>query len=773
MSGAITRFMIVAAMGAATMAASPAYAQGTRADYERAAVLQNLDRLVSRLTLAPNWIEGGSRFWYVDAQGGGRKRFVMVDPATNRVAPAFDHVRLAQGLTKAGGKPVTADRLPFDRFAYVDGRRAITFSVGDAGWRCKLSDYGCASVPAPFRKGDALSPDGRRAVYLRDDNLWVRDVASGKEAQLSTDGAPFNGYAASDIGEYVTRTMLARPPVPPVVFSPDSRHMLAYRIDVRRVRRIAVAETVMGAPSRVHEYPFPNAGDADLPMVSPVAFDLETGTALPLKMPAFGRVMSYESIACWSPDARRVCFNSDTRGYKAVSVNVADLTTGEVKTPLVEPADTYIDRGYDARLVGDDLVWMSERDGWKHLYRIDGTTGQVRNQITRGEWAVRDIVHVDAKRIYFTAGGREAGEDPYQRILYSVGLDGSGLKRLTPEDADHDIAFSPDGRYFVDSFSRLDLAPVTVLRTADGRMIRELQRADITRLVATGWKPPERFSVKAADGTTDIYGAIFRPTNFDPAKRYPVLDAIYPGPQTIRTRKTFTAPNWNGNEFGIAELGFIVVTIDGRGTPFRSKAFHDVSFGKLGTAGTLEDHVAGLKQLAARHPELDLDRVGIYGHSGGGYASARAMLDYPDFYKVAVSSAGNHDQRNYTAAWGERYQGYPVGDNYLEQATPLLASRLKGKLLLVHGDMDDNVSPSHTLQLADALIAANKDFDLLIMPNRNHGMIDLAKGASAPSITDPYFIRRRWDYFVQNLMGVTPPTEFNLVQIKDDQGATP
>lgn len=773
MSRQVTRFMIAAAMGVVALAAQPACAQGTRADYERAAVLQNIDRLVSRLTLAPNWIEGGSRFWYVETQDGGRKRFMVVDPATNHVAPAFDHDRLAQAVTRAGGKPVAADRLSFDRFAFVDGRRAVTFSIGDTGFRCTLADYGCTSVPAPFRKGDALSPDGRRAVFLRDDNLWVRDVATGKETQLSTDGAPFNGYAATDIGEYVTRTMLGRPAVPPVVFSPDSRRLIAYRIDVRKVRRIAVAETVMGAPSRIHDYPQSKPGDADVPTVSPVVFDLETGNALPLKMPAFARNMSYESIACWSPDERQICFNADARAYKSASIHVADLTTGEVKTPLVEQAETYIDRGYDARLIGGDLIWMSERDGWKHLYRIDGTTGQVRNQITKGAWVVRDIVHADAKRIFFTAGGREAGEDPYQRILYSIGLDGSGLRRLTPEDADHDIVFSPDGRYFVDSFSRLDMAPVTVLRAADGRMIRELQRADISKLVATGWKPPERFSVKAADGTTDIYGAIFRPTNFDPAKRYPVLDAIYPGPQAIRTRKTFTVRSWESNEPAMSELGFIVVTIDGRGTPLRSRAFHEASFGKLGTAGMLEDHIAGLKQLAARHPELDLDRVGIYGHSGGGYASARAMLDYPDFYKVAVSSAGNHDQRNYITAWGERYQGYPVGDNYLEQANPLLAAKLKGKLMLVHGDMDDNVSPSHTLQMADALIAANKDFDLLIMPNRNHGMIDLAKGASAPSVTDPYFIRRRWDYFVQHLLGVAPPTNFDLVQIKDDQGAKP
>ncbi len=392
------------------------------------------------------------------------------------------------------------------------------------------------------------------------------------------------------------------------------------------------------------------------------------------------------------------------------------------------------------------------------------------NQITHGEWAVLDLLHVDEKHgyLYFTAGGKEAGQDPYYPHLYRVKLDGTHLRHLTPEPSNHDIAFSPTGRFFIDTYSRIDTAPVSVLRAADGRLIRELQRADIAPLRAAGWRPPEPFKVKARDGHTDIYGVIFRPSNFDPGERYPVLDAIYPGPQVIRTPKAFGVQE---SDQALAELGFIVVTIDGMGTPSRSRAFRELSYNNMGDAGGLEDHIAGLKQLAARYPYLDLTRVGIYGNSGGGYASARALLKFPDFYKVAVAAAGNHDQRSYWAEWGERFHGYPVGENFLSQANAPLAANLKGRLLLVHGSLDDNVHPSNTLQLVDALIAANRDFDLLILPNRNHGLVDLGKGKAASRRSDPYFLRRRWDYFVEHLLGIAPPKEFDLGKVLEDAPA--
>jgi dipeptidyl aminopeptidase/acylaminoacyl peptidase len=351
--------------------------------------------------------------------------------------------------------------------------------------------------------------------------------------------------------------------------------------------------------------------------------------------------------------------------------------------------------------------------------------------------------------VYFNASGRETGEDPYLRHLYRVNLDGSDLQLLTPEAADHEISFANSGRYFIDSYSRADLPTVSLLRSADGNVIRELARADVTKLAASGWKPPEPFRATAADGVTEICGLMFRPANFDPGKKYPVLDAIYPGPQTIKTPKNFPA-TLAGDGQDMAQLGFVVVTVDGRGTPFRSKAFHDFSYGKLGTAGGLEDHIAALRQLAKVHAYMDLDRVGIYGHSGGGYATVRAMLTYPEFYKVGVASAGNHDMRGYLARWGEKYIGPVNGDNYLEAANPVLAANLKGKLLLAWGDMDDNVPPSLSMQLVSALIKANKTFDMLVLPNRNHSFFN-----------DPYFIRRRWDYLVEHLAGAMPP-EYKL-----------
>ncbi|HET7034171.1 MAG TPA: prolyl oligopeptidase family serine peptidase, partial [Thermomicrobiaceae bacterium] len=372
------------------------------------------------------------------------------------------------------------------------------------------------------------------------------------------------------------------------------------------------------------------------------------------------------------------------------------------------------------------------------------------------------------RRVYFTAGGREPGRDPYYRHLYRAKLDGSQLELLTPEDAEHSVSFSPSGDYFVDTYSRIDQPPVTLLRAADGRLVDGLEKADISALLARGWRFPERFSVKARDGVTDIYGSIIRPTTYDPSHSYPVLDAIYPGPQTIRTPKAFPAANtqfWQDQ--ALAELGFIVITIDGMGTPYRSKRFHDVAYGAaFGEAGGLTDHVVGLKQLAARDASLDLDRVGIYGHSGGGYASTRALLLFPEFYQAAVSSAGNHDQLGYNASWGERWIGPYDAGRYATQDNIKLADRLQGKLLLVHGELDDNVHPSLTLRLVDALIAAGKDFEMLIIPNTNHGFFDTRRGLEAQekhlSQGHPYFIRKRWDHFVRSLLGAEPPAGYRI-----------
>jgi dipeptidyl aminopeptidase/acylaminoacyl peptidase len=439
---------------------------------------------------------------------------------------------------------------------------------------------------------------------------------------------------------------------------------------------------------------------------------------------------------------------------------VADPDTGVVRDVFQEKAATYFESGMGTANwrflpASNEVLWLSERDNWGQLYLYDLQTGALKNQITSGEGNVTEVLRVDEKtrQIYFIGVGREKGRDPYFRHAYRVGFDGRNLELLTPADADHDVSLSPAGRAFVDNFSRPDQQFTSVLRAADGRQVLALEEADISKLVAAGWKPPIPFTVKARDAATDLYGLMFRPTTFDPSKKYPIIDNIYPGPQTGSVgSRSFSASR--GDTQALAELGFIVVQIDGMGTPWRSKKFHDAYYGDMGD-NTLPDQVIGIKQLAQRYPWIDIDRVGIYGGSGGGFATADAMFRYPDFFKVGVSASGNHDNRGYEDDWAEKWQGLlvkkPDGtSNYDDQANQNHAANLKGKLLLAHGTMDDNVPPNNTLLVVDALIKANKDFDLILFPNRSHGL------------GEAYMIRRRWDYFVEHLLGAVPPKEYEF-----------
>jgi dipeptidyl aminopeptidase/acylaminoacyl peptidase len=474
----------------------------------------------------------------------------------------------------------------------------------------------------------------------------------------------------------------------------------------------------------------------------------------------------------WSGNGDRLYFTHATRGPKRVQLMVADAATGETRILARDSAASFVELNVDNseppnwRVVngGADVLWFSQRDGWGHIYRF-GADGALKNRVTSGSWAVATIQHVDERngRIWFTARGREPGRDPYFRHLYAANVDGSGLTLLTPEDADHWIRFSPDGRFFVDTYSTVNTPPVTVLKRADGRLIRTLEEGDAARLAATGWKPGEPFRVKARDGVTDLHGVMWKPTDFDSTKSYPIIDHIYPGPQIIATPKRFFPSNEAGlvyATFGqvqaLAELGFIVIHVDAMGTPYRSKAFLDTWYGDMSDNG-IPDHIGAIRQLAARHRWIDIDRVGIFGHSGGGFASTDAILRWPDFFKVAFSTSGNHDNRTYQHHWGEKYQGLLERDtvrgvdNYESQANYLRAANLRGHLFLVHGDMDDNVLPASTLRMADALIRANKDFDLLILPDGDHSISQ-----------DPYVLRRMWDHFVRHLLGREPPADYTI-----------
>jgi dipeptidyl-peptidase-4 len=739
-----------------------ALAQGGSEDYLRAQrfLTGNLRHIVFPADIEPHW-EKTNRFWYRRVSAKGTE-FVLVDAERNTSAPAFDHAKLATTLSRVAKQEYEPFDLPFSDIDFVDGEKGIRFSIDDTQWTCQLASYECQkNQPTSGKQYEALSPDKRWAAYVKDHNLYLSDVSTGAVAQLTRDGAPGWGYATPlpslrlmvDQGTEDVRQPAA------VFWSPDSTKLITYRIDSRNSGRFTSIQFVPPDQlrPRAFTYVYPLPGEV-LAKAEPIIFDIQSSKRIdvqtaPLELP-FQDGPGFD----WFPDSKGFYYDYDERGYKAKELRVVDAPTGEQKVVVREQSDSYVDPGetfYHFVDATGEVLWSSERDGWNHLYIYSRKTGQLENQITRGGWVVREIDHVDEKerRVYFLANGREKNEDPYQTHLYSIGFDGKDLRMLTPENANHSVSMSPDGSYFVDSYSRPDLPGESVLRhSKDGSDVRILEKADASELLKTGWTFPEPFQGKAADGTTDIYGLIWRPSNFDPSRKYPVIEQVYTGPQGFFVPKTFAA------QFrlqSVAELGFIVVMVDGRGTVGRSRAFHQVSYRNLG--GAFEDHVALIKQMADRYPYMDVARVGIYGTSAGGYGAAHAMLVFPDFYKVGVTISGDHDARLDKAWWNEAYQGYPVQDDYVAQSNVTMADHLKGHLLVEHGDIDDNVHPVESMRLVDALMKANKNFDMLLVPNMFHG----ESGDHAL-----YLVRRRWDYFVQYLLGVTPPNNF---EIKEDR----
>ena len=609
-----------------------------------------------------------------------------------------------------------------------------------------------------------VSPDGRHAAFIRDWNLWVRDTTTAAETPLTTDGVTDFGYATDNAGwTHSDRPIL--------VWSPDSTKIATFQQDQRRTGSMTLVSTYVGHPV-VETWKYPLVGDEHVTMIERVVIDVPARTVLRLDMPPDQhRSTLCDDVSCaggwedvqWAPDSTSLAFASTSRDHKDTWLRVADPVTGAVRTVYHEHAPTYFESGNGAvnwkyLPASDEFIWFSEREGWGHLYLHDLSSGALKHAITTGEGNVTEVLRVDAatRTLWFRGVGREPGRNPYYQHFYKVAFGGGAPVLLTPEDANHDITLSPDGTYFVDAYSTPTTAPVTVLRaSADGRLVADIARADLSRLRAAGWVPPEPFTVKARDGKTDLYGLMFKPTHFDASRRYPLVVYVYPGPQTGSVRGRSFASARRDHQ-ALAELGFIVIAVDGLGTPWRSKVFHDAFDGDIGD-NTLPDQVAAVRQLAARHAWIDLDRVGIWGHSGGGYATADAMFSYPDFFKVGIAESGNHDNRNYEDDWAEKWQGLLVTNadgstNYDTQANWAYAKNLKGKLMLTHGTLDDNVPPSNTLLVVKALIEANKDFDLLMLPNAHHGYGDYT----------PYVMRRRWDYFVDNLAGNTPPREYEM-----------
>jgi len=733
-------------------------------DYRRAEKMLTAytSQFVYGADIRPQWINE-TNFWYTNSVPQGNE-YILVNAEEMKRSQAFDHDNLSALLSGDTGEEIEPYNLTLRALSFSENLSEMSFMMG--GNEYVYDIYGGNLKRSNNRDFDIIngvvSPDNSKVAFIRDLNLWVQDLDTGRETQLTFDGTEDFGYATNNAG-------WARRETPVLLWSPDSKMIATFQHDGRGVGEMYLATTNVGHPEpEIWKYPLPE--DSVIFRIHRVVIHLDGPEVVRLKMePDQHRSTITDHIATrggqfadveWSPDGSMLAFVSTSRDHKHEILRLADPYTGDVKDVFEETEDTFFESGYNMinwHILPEtnEFIWYSQKSNWGHLYLHDLETGELKNQITSGEWKVLQVLHIDreGRKVFFTAAGKEAG-DPYFQYLYSVNIDGSDLKLHTPDSANHSVTLNPGADYVVDIYSTPVDPPLTVLRSLTDDQILELEKADISELLAEGWVPPVPFSVKARDGETDLYGLMHKPSDFDPSRKYPIINYIYPGPQSGSVGSRSFAASRSDRQ-AIAELGFIVVALDAMGTPMRSKSFHETYYGNMGDNG-LPDQITGMKQLAEKYSWIDIDKVGIYGSSGGGFASTDAILRYPDFFKVAVSCAGNHDNRNYEDDWGEKWQGlleeYPDGTtNYDNQANQLLAGNLKGKLLLAHGTMDTNVPYYNTLLVVNELIAANKDFDLILFPNRGHGFSN-----------EPYMMRRRWDYFVKHLLGAEPPTEFEF-----------
>ena len=756
------------------LVATPSLAQNTprqvtAEDYARAErqLQQHTSPLVFGGGVSPNWMDDG-RFWYENQTPEGSE-FVLVEPAEARRTVAFDHPRMAAGLSTAVGQTILAGSIPVSGMMFAGDAIVLDLDV-DAPSRfiCDRSSYACSRTDVPRAPGpsrtEVFAPNGEHSVFIQDHNLWLRDFDSGDESQLTFDGIEDFGYGTNNAG-------WTRGPGPIVKWSPDSRRIATFQHDSRGVGFMTLTSTGVGH-AEVDTWRYPMPEDSVIFRISRVVVDLDRSAGdqlMRLQMPPDQhRSTCSDHIACggafgdveWASDSESLAFVSSSRDHKSAQLRIADPATGAVRDLFEEVETTFFEsNGWRYLSDSEEIVWSSQRADWSHLYLYDTNTGAVKSQVTSGDWNVLSILDVDEERREITVQGneRESG-DPYFFYYYRIGLDDGDVTLLTPDSANHTASFSADGDFLVETYSTPVIPPVTVLRDRDGGQVMVLEEADMSALQASGWQPPMPFSVKARDGDTDLHGLLFRPSNFDPNQKYPVVNYQYPGPQSGSVgSRSFRSSHRDLQ--AIAELGFVVIELDAMGTPNRSKTFHEAYYGNMGDNG-LPDQMGGITQLAERHEWIDAETVGIFGHSGGGFGAADAIMRYPGFYDVAVSQAGNHDNRNYEDDWGEKWQGLlevnPDGTtNYDNQANQLLAENLEGKLLIAHGTLDTNVPPSNTMLVVNALIEANKDFDLLLLPNRGHGFGN-----------EPYMMRRRWDYFVRHLLGAEPPQGYEIGKLR-------
>ena len=734
-------------LGLACSFSAEVLAQGTVEDYNRAYSLRQKysARKILYSDVVPHWINKSDAFWYIRNTEKG-KEYVKVDASDSKRIPLFNHEKLSAALSELSGKEVEPYALSLNSVLFNERQDTLRFIFDGKHWAYSLKKNRLISegnvkpaAPQPHwmvvddeKNGSPVtSPDGKYVAFIKNDNVYVREISTGKEKQLSIDGTLSNYYSSY------------------IQWSPDSKSVVSCRIRPIEKRYVYYVES---SPSdqlqpKLHKQEYAKPGD-ELRFKVPCIFNVETGKALIPSTELFSH--QYELLGpSWNDDSKAVTFEYNERGHKVYRVLEMSATDGSVRTLIEEKEEKYVNypRIYRNYLSdGKRIIWFSERDNYNHLYMYDRATGKPTHQITKGEWYVRGVQYVDEQNeeIYFSANGMNKNEDPYLIHYYKINFDGTGMVELTPEEGMHKCCFSADHKYLVDVYSKVDQAPVAVLRNAsNGKICMNLEKADISALVENGWKAPEVFSAKGRDGKTDIWGVIYRPSNFDPSKKYPIVEYIYSGPGDQYVPKTFSSYNWWMTS--LAELGFIVVQVDGMTTSFRSKEFEEVCYKNLKDAG-LPDHIAWIKAAAKKYPYMDIDRVGIFGCSAGGQESTGAVLFHPEFYKAAYSACGCHDNRMDKIWWNELWMGYPVDESYSACSNVDNAHLLSRPLMLVVGEMDDNVDPASTMQVVNALIKAGKDFELVVIPGARHTM------------GDDFGEHKRYDFFVKHLMGVDPPS---------------
>ncbi len=724
-------------------------AQGTRADYRRSAELRKrFSGKVFRNRIRLKWFANDRGGWYQVDLGGGKREFVLVDVRRRKRRAAFDHEDLAEALNEATGKEFDPEKLPLEGLRFSADRKHCWFRAGGKGWLCERDDCklqeaeepkdfdaGSDKQPAGWKRPgfespkNQRSPDGAWEIFVKEHDLHLRNRETGSELRVSDGGDEKRSWSDR------------------VFWSPDSKRLVAYRTRGGAKHTVHMVESSpkKQLQPKLHSHQYRKPGD-EIPLVRPHLFDVSSGREIPVPDKLFSNPWRVRELR-WNKDGDRFTFRYNQRGHQVLRLIEVDARSGAARAVIEETSKTFLDYAYKQFLFyldeTDELLWMSERDGWNHVYLHDARTGKVKNQVTRGRWVVRGIERIDVKtrQLWFRASGLAEGEDPYHVHFCRIDFDGRNLVRLTSGDGTHQVRYSPGAGYLVDTWSRVDQPPVTEIRSATtGRRVCRLERADISALEEAGWQQPERFQASGRDGRTGIWGVIYRPTNFDDDVEYPVIEKIYAGPHGSFVPKSFRS---SFDTQVLAELGFIVVQIDGMGTSNRSKAFHDVCHKNLGDSG-FPDRILWMRAAAKTRSWMDLSRVGIYGGSAGGQSSLRGMLVYGDFYKVAVSVCGCHDNRMDKIWWNELWMGWPIGPHYAEQSNVTQAHRLSGQLLLIVGELDRNVDPASTMQVVNALIKADKDFDLLLIPGGGHGI-----GGS-------YGVRRRQDYFVRHLWGLQP-----------------